>query len=108
MSEKKEKELDLERTKLIRNEILRKELESLKKNYGNILKGARIGKFHRNITRKKEEPDSLTRQTFQDIYDQSERQDLILSASANKIVQSCHNLIDLIHQIKTSYIVNNI
>ena len=96
-------------------------LHSLRENYATLIKSCRVGKFKethamRNTQMRsdmddkdqmKEVPVDLKMQKFQEIYDGTMRQEFIGQTAANQIVQSAHNLIDLIHELKISYIIND-
>ena len=100
---------------------LDQEIESLRENYAILIKSFRIGKFKethamRNTQMRsdmddkqqtKEVPVDLTRQKFQEIFDGTMRQEFIQQTAAHQIVQSAHNLIDLIHELKISYVIND-
>eukprot|EP01084_Bolivina_argentea_P257131 433139_1 len=102
-------------TKKIRLHKLEKEIHSLRDNHSILLKAARIGKFRYNQAHDindSEQPQELAtpldkKHHFQEVYDQTERQQFISQTSANQIVQSAHNLIELINELKTAYIIND-
>eukprot|EP01083_Nonionella_stella_P167497 563115_1 len=102
-------------TKKVRLHKLEKEIHSLRDNHAILLKSARIGKFRKNDLandddeQPQEIPVSLKNKKkhhFQEIYDQTQRQQFISQTAANQIVQSVHNLIDLINELKIANIVN--
>ena len=99
-------------TKKIRLHKLEKEIDSLRDNHQILLKTARIGKFkQQEIVDDDQQPTEIPlplqkRHHFQEVYDQTQRQQFISQTAANQIVQSCHNLIGLINELKIAYIVN--
>lgn len=99
-------------TKKARLHKLEQEIDYLRENHTMLLRAARIGKFKANMAADDEEqpqeiPVSLKkRHHFQEVYDQTQRQQFISQTAANQIVQSAHNLIELINELKIAYIVN--
>lgn len=102
-------------SKKVRLHKLEKEIDSLRDNHQILLKTSRIGKFKLNINANEDEeqgeeiPVPLNqkgRHNFQEVHDQTQRQQFIAQTAANQIVQSAHNLIQLINELKIAYIVN--
>ena len=100
-------------TKKARLHKLEQEMEYLTENHILLLRAARIGKFKPNMAAADDEeqpqeiPISLKkRHHFQDVYDQTQRQQFISQTAANQIVQSAQNLIELINELKIAYTVN--
>ena len=101
-------------TKKVRLHKLQREIDALRDNHQILLKSARIGKFKVNPNAEDDDEQSQPqeipiplqkRQNYQEIYDQTQRQQFISQTAANQIVQSAHNLIELINELKIAYIV---
>ena len=99
-------------TKKVRLHKLQREIDALRDNHQILLKSARIGKFKVNPAAEDddEQPQELPvplqkKHNYQEIYDQTQRQQFISQTAANQIVQSAHNLIELINELKIAYIV---
>ncbi|ETO36284.1 hypothetical protein RFI_00778 [Reticulomyxa filosa] len=103
-------------TKTRQLEKLKTTIENLRNDFDLLLESTHVGKTQlkyvgtntmRSEFEQKAVPLAIRKQKFQDIYDQTERQKLIANVSANQIVQSVHNLLDLTNELKIAYIIHN-
>lgn len=100
--------MSLEETRIYK---LEKELRALRLSYSELIKEGRIGKCQSNknventLNINKVNSISLHKQKFNEIVDNNERQAFIIKCNSQQIILSCHNLIDIIYDLKINVIL---